>query len=139
MDKDLLIARIELLCQKRNIRMNTAFTESKVGKNFKANLATSNPSIGKLTLLANYFGVPVAYLTGETDYSSEDTSEPTEKSLTPDELKLIQAYREHPEMHEAINRLLLRSDAPPAHIPYKLAAHGGENEAYEDDDEPKTT
>ena len=46
--------------------MNTAFIESGVGKNFKSNLKTSNPSMGKLTMLAVYFNVPVNYLLGKS-------------------------------------------------------------------------
>lgn len=67
MNKELLIKRIELLCKERNISLTTAFLQSGVGKNFKSNMNTSNPSMGKLTMLANYFNVTVNYLLGETD------------------------------------------------------------------------
>lgn len=92
MDKELLITRIEALCKMRKIKLNTAFTESKVGKNFKANLATSNPSIGKLTLLANYFGVPVEYLTGEID-SFPGCTDDVVSSLSLDEQNILVLYR----------------------------------------------
>ena len=63
----LLIARINHLCKLKNVNRTTAFVESGVGKNFKSNLSTSNPSMGKITMLANYFGVPVDYLLGSID------------------------------------------------------------------------
>ena len=66
MNKELLLSRIADLCKERNISMNTAFIESGVGKNFKSNLKTSNPSMGKLTMLAVYFNVPVNYLLGKS-------------------------------------------------------------------------
>ena len=67
MNKTVLIDRIEKLCKERGINMHTAFTESGVGKNFKSNLKTANPTLGKLTMLALYFDVSCKYLTGESD------------------------------------------------------------------------
>jgi transcriptional regulator with XRE-family HTH domain len=67
MEVNALLARIEQLCKARGINKTTAFKESGVGKNFASNLSTSNPSMQKLTALANYFNVSVAYLTGEED------------------------------------------------------------------------
>lgn len=69
MDTALLLNRIEKLCADRGITMNTAFLESGVGKNFKSNLKTSEPSKKNLNLLANYFNVSVEYLTGIEDES----------------------------------------------------------------------
>ena len=80
MNKTVLIKRIENLCKERNITMNTAFLESGVGKNFKSNLKSANPTLGKLTLLSLYFGVSVDYLTGESS-SRKNTAEPTHRSL----------------------------------------------------------
>ncbi len=67
MRTEILLARIEQLCKEKGVNKTTAFKESGVGKNFVSNLQTSNPSIQKLTALANYFNVSVAYLTGEED------------------------------------------------------------------------
>lgn len=66
-DKELLLFKIDSLCAERNITRTTAFLESGVGKNFKSNLSSANPSLGKLTMLANYFNVSVEYLKGETE------------------------------------------------------------------------
>ena len=73
MDKDLLIERIDLLCKERKIRPTTAYIESGVGKNFKSNLSVANPTLGKITLLAEYFGVAREYLLGETDKKEKPT------------------------------------------------------------------
>ncbi|MBQ8392172.1 MAG: hypothetical protein IJX51_00215 [Clostridia bacterium] len=47
--------------------MHTAFMESGVGKNFKSNLKTANPTLGKITMLSMYFNVSREYLMGESD------------------------------------------------------------------------
>lgn len=64
---ELLLARIDELAKERNINRTTAFEQSGVGKNFKSNLSIAKPSVGKITQLANYFGVSVDYLLGKTD------------------------------------------------------------------------
>ena len=69
-NNDILLSRLDSLCAEKGISLNVAFVESGVGKNFKSNLKTANPSIGKITMLANYFGVTVDYLIGETDEKS---------------------------------------------------------------------
>ena len=71
MDKQIILRRIEELCKERNISLNTAFVESGVGKNFKSNLKIANPSMGKLTMLANYFDVTVNYLLGKEEKPSQ--------------------------------------------------------------------
>jgi len=67
MNKTVILERIEALCRERGVSMNTAFTESGVGKNFKSNMKTANPTIGKITMLSMYFNVSREYLLGETD------------------------------------------------------------------------
>lgn len=67
MNKTVLIERLEKLCLERGISLNTAFTESGVGKNFKSNLKTANPTIGKITMLSMYFDVSREYLMGISD------------------------------------------------------------------------
>ncbi len=67
MNKTVLIERIEKLCAERGITMNTAFVESGVGKNFKSNLKTANPTVGKITMLSMYFDVSREYLMGISD------------------------------------------------------------------------
>ena len=83
MNKTVLIKRIENLCKERNITMNTAFLESGVGKNFKSNLKTANPTLGKLTLLALYFGVSREYLTGESNERGGGITSPVKRRSVP--------------------------------------------------------
>ena len=59
--------RIDHLCKEKGIKKTAAFVESGVGKNFQSNMKTAKPTLGKLTLLANYFKVSVEYLTGESE------------------------------------------------------------------------
>lgn len=65
MDKELLMERIAALCKEKGVNLTTAFEQSGVGKNFRSNLKTSNPSKKNLYLLAEYFNVTVEYLLGE--------------------------------------------------------------------------
>lgn len=99
-NKDAMLLRIDALCAEKNINRTTAFIESGVGKNFKSNLTTANPSMGKMTMLANYFGVSVAYLKGETDEKnplaqfSPETVTLVERisKLSPDQMKQALEY-----------------------------------------------
>ena len=91
LDKDTLLSRIDVLCAEKNITRTTAFLESGVGKNFKSNLSTSNPSMGKLTILANYFGVTVEYLKGETEQKEK---QPTPSELSEKQKRLIKIIEE---------------------------------------------
>ena len=67
---DLLLKRVSELAAIRGESLHAAFINSGVGKNFKSNLKISNPSIGKLTMLANYFGVSTDYLLGKEECDS---------------------------------------------------------------------
>ncbi len=108
MDKNKLLERISALCGRKDISMNTAFIESGVGKNFKSNMKTSRPSLGKLTMLADYFAVPVGYLTGELDSPADPKAETRIIGFVPNEHEqaVLAAYRAHPEMQNAVDRLL---------------------------------
>lgn len=113
MNKELILERIEELCRSEGISLNTAFIESGVGKNFKSNLKTSNPSVGKLTMLAGYFGVTLEYITGEkSDTETKKLSGVrsvnmfAKNRLTDHEWALIQAYRLHPNKQAEVDRLL---------------------------------
>ena len=65
-------------------------------------LGKSEPDIETLKLLARHFGVSVAYLIDER-YT---TAMPDGNELCEYERLLIKAYREKPEMHDAVNTLL---------------------------------
>lgn len=66
-NKEKLLEKIDYLCKQRGISRTAAFVESGVGKNFSSNLKKCNPSYGKISMLAIYFGVTVEYLIGEDD------------------------------------------------------------------------
>ena len=62
----------------------------------------SVPNDTTLKKIADYFGVSVEYLKGETD----TVGETIRGEITDAERKILEAYRAHPEMHDAINKLL---------------------------------
>ena len=76
-NNEILIERIESLAKEKKLSPTTVYVESGAGKNFKCNLKTANPSLGKVTLIANYLGTTAEYLLGETD-KKEKSSEQTE-------------------------------------------------------------
>ena len=65
-------------------------------------LGKSEPDIETIKLLAQHFGVSVSYIIDER-YTS---ALPDENGLFEYERLLIKAYREKPEMHDAVNTLL---------------------------------
>ena len=104
--KQQLLTRIDLLCEKKGISPTTAFTESGVGKNFKSNLKTASPSLGKLTMLAHYFHVSVEYLTGQCETPTSPMSESITDVQNDRERLLLAAYRAQPELQFAVDRIL---------------------------------
>lgn len=128
MDKKLLLQRIERLCQERKITLNVAFTESKVGKNFKSNMNYADPTLGKVSLLADYFGVSVEYLLGETDVRKEKS--PAGAELSEKHKNLITAYDSaEPLVQSTVDRLLGIEERET--ITLKIAARGGSGKIEE--------
>ena len=107
---DILLSRIEQLCIDRRISQHMAFVESGVGRNFKSNMKNANPSVGKITMLANYFGVSVDYLLGNTDLPHHQKSVTIVTPINEKESRVLFAYRSHPEMQMAVDKLLGISD-----------------------------
>ena len=66
------------------------------------------PHIGNLKKIADYFGVPVSALTEDSETVGAIPSPTKNPSpiLTPHEAKVITAYRAHPEMQSAVDKLL---------------------------------
>ena len=97
-NKELLIERISELATKRGISMNAVFVESGAGKNFKSNLSTANPSLGKITLIANYLNTSSEYLLGKTDIKEKALPEQEELKTDTESLsslkKLLDLYNE---------------------------------------------
>lgn len=59
-----------------------------------------------LQKIADFFGVTVDYLLCHDSSRTTGDSINSQMSLTPHERLLILAYRSHPEMQDAVNRLL---------------------------------
>ena len=128
MDKKILLERIETLCQERKITLNTAFTESKVGKNFKSNLNYAEPTLGKVRLLADYFRVSVEYLLGESGERKEKS--PAGAELEEKDRLLIEAYhRAEPVIQSTIDKLLGIDERET--VTLKIAARGGSGNVEE--------
>ena len=90
-----------------------AITDWKAGR--------SNSYKKYLYQIADYFGVTVDYLKGETDKKAPTLSE----SFTEEEKHIIYAYRKHPDMHEAVHRLLgINTDNSIISISASIAAKG---------------
>ena len=123
MDKKVLIERIETLCQEKGVSLHIAFTESKVGKNFKSNLNYAEPTLGKIKLLADYLGVTAEYLLGETDERFTKEKSPAGAGLKEKHWRLITAYERAEEpIKDAVDRLLKIEDKP---VLVKIAARDG--------------
>lgn len=104
--KQLILDRIDQLCKAKGVSSHTAFTESGVGKNFKSNFKNANPSPGKLTMLAHYFGVSLDYLLGNTDDPTPQSKESDFSAQNEHERALLLAYRAQPRLQVAVDRIL---------------------------------
>lgn len=102
MEYTIMISRIEELCQKRGINKTTAFVQSGVGKDFSSNLKKGNvPSSDKISLLADYLNCSTDYLLGRTTAPEQPMQFQTTK-----EQQILLAYKAHPELQPAIDKLL---------------------------------
>lgn len=108
MNIELLLQRLTDLAASRGESLNTVFLNSGVGKNFKSNLKNANPSLGKLTMLANYFGVSVDYLLGKTDEPALAAEKKTAPAfpLTDAEKTIFISYRSNAAFKEAVDNIL---------------------------------
>ena len=71
---EILISRIRSLAVEKGLSLTAVFVESGAGKNFKSNLKTAKPTLGKLTLIANYLNTTVEYLLGKTDIKEKPSA-----------------------------------------------------------------
>lgn len=71
MNTEQLIKNIEKLSAEKGVNKTNAFIECGAGKNFISNLLKgSEPSIGKIEQIADYFGVSIDYLLGNEPIKS---------------------------------------------------------------------
>ena len=89
MDREIFVKNIKQYCSIKGIKPTVACVESGAGKNFINHLERqgSEPSVGKVQLLAQYLGVTTSELLGEELPDTFDTE------LTPEEHRVIEAYR----------------------------------------------
>ena len=101
-NKEILIKRITELAKDKGISVHTAFVESGAGKNFKSNLATANPSLGKITLIANYLNTTVEYLLGETDIKEKPSELTEDDELVAEFIELMESLSDD-ELQQTLN------------------------------------
>lgn len=74
MDCSIILERLELLCKSKGVSRNKALIDSGAGEGLAGNLQKgSAPSVEKIQNLADYFGVTVDYILGN---STEDKNNP---------------------------------------------------------------
>lgn len=102
MDINKLIQNIDLLSAQKGVNKTNALAESGAGKNFISNIMKgSDPSIGKVEQVADYYGVSIDYLLGRTSAPEQPMQFQTTK-----EQQILEAYKAHPELQPAIDKLL---------------------------------
>lgn len=102
MDINKLIQNIDLLSAQKGVNKTSALAECGAGKNFISNIMKgSDPSIAKVEQVADYYGVSIDYLLGRTT-----APELSMQFQTTKEQQLIAAYKAHPELQLAVDKLL---------------------------------
>jgi len=73
-DSEVLINRINVLCEHSGITKAKLFEECGLNKNIVNNLKRGSiPSVDKIAIIADYFNVSVDYLLGRTEDSTAET------------------------------------------------------------------
>lgn len=102
MDINKLIQNIDLLSAQKGVNKTNALAECGAGKNFISNIMKgSDPSIAKVEQVADYYGVSIDYLLGRTT-----APELSMQFQATKEQQLIAAYKAHPELQLAVDKLL---------------------------------
>ena len=83
-----ILSKVQKLCTERNITVKQLERELGFGTSSILRWGQSSPSVDRLVKVANYFGVSMDYLTGETDIRT-----PVDKLLDGD-IVTIQRARE---------------------------------------------
>ncbi len=100
MDKDLFVKNVQMICVQKGIRPTNACKESGVGGSFLSDIKNrgSIPSVAKVQMLAEYLGVTVSELLGETISSGTASRGPDIlvkfQQLTPENQKEVLAFIE---------------------------------------------
>lgn len=90
MNKEIFVKNIKYYCEKRNTKPTVACRESGVGTSFINNIEKrgQTPSVEKVQLLAQYLGVTVSELLGETGPPEQAAPAPVRQPPPPDEVLL---------------------------------------------------
>lgn len=132
------VERIKFQAKKINIAIGDMLKELSLNKNTLSSMTTRGSWIqaDSLAMIADYLNVSVDYLLCRTNFPEVITSEEQITALTLDETEIIKSYRSHPELQEAVNRILLPNKASEVKLQIqtkkeapKLAAYGGDFEA----------
>ena len=116
MDKALFVQNVKLLCERNGVKPTVACRDSGAGKDFLNQIVTrgQTPSVEKVQLLAQYLGVTVSDLLGETkpeDLTLRDSGAQLYATdllrLTVAEVEMILAYRRATERDRALVDLTL--------------------------------
>ena len=99
MDKDFFVQKVKLLCLQKGIKHTNACKESGVGGSFLSDINRGQvPSVAKVQMLAEYLGVTVSELLGETISSKTPSCAPDIlvkfQQLTPENQKEVLAFIE---------------------------------------------
>lgn len=100
MNKDLFVKNVQMICVQKGIRPTNACKESGVGGSFLSDIKNrgSIPSVAKVQMLAEYLGVTVSELLGETISSGTASCGPDIlvkfQQLTPENQKEVLAFIE---------------------------------------------
>lgn len=99
MDKDFFVQKVKLLCLQKGIKPTNACKESGVGGSFLSDINRGQvPSVAKVQMLAEYLGVTVSELLGETISSGTASCGPDIlvkfQQLTPENQKEVLAFIE---------------------------------------------
>ena len=118
-----MIKKIDLLLKEKEITRKKLSEDLEIGKNQIKKWEKGEAVPNKATLfgIAYYLCTTPEYLLGATD---SPTNEQTNFILSNEEILLINSYRSHPELQEAVNRILIPNKTSEAklQIPIKKEA-----------------
>ena len=88
---DIIIARIQFLCDKEQISVNKLLQECNLNKSVIDNMKKGSvPATDKINIIANYFGVQTDFLLGNTD----DPTPPNSKTEPIPEIGSVEWLRQ---------------------------------------------
>lgn len=104
LDVNKFVKTVENLCKSKNVTPTKACLESGLNRSFLTDIKTKspNPRIESLGKMADYFGVTISELLGESASPVPDSG-----TLSPADRRLLDAYHQAaPELQAAVRRIL---------------------------------